>query len=279
MAVGGCAPPFIDNLDLDSPPGQCQCGEKADRACANDQHLWLVSSEHGSISLGSGGTGHHESCDSAVHKHRDSASFRSRGKDYAHAGAVGGLCLEANENRTSSDSYTTPENYSAVPVVDNTERAIFAAGCFWGVEHYFMRAEGVKSTRVGYIGGHTSNPTYREVCAGTTGHAEAIEVVYDAAQTSFEDMARLFFETHDPTQRNRQGPDVGEQYRSAVFYIDEEQKAIAEKLIGLLRAKGLDVVTELEPAATFWPAETYHQQYYEKTGKSPYCHFYTKRFD
>jgi peptide methionine sulfoxide reductase msrA/msrB len=147
------------------------------------------------------------------------------------------------------------------------------------VEHYFMRAKGVRSTRVGYIGGHTSEPTYQEVCSGTTGHAEAIEVVFDTDQTTYEDMARLFCDTHDPTQRNRQGPDIGEQYRSAVFYLDEDQKSTAEQLIGLLRAKGMDVVTELEPATTFWPAEQYHQQYYEKTGKSPYCHFYTKRFD
>ena len=142
-----------------------------------------------------------------------------------------------------------------------------------------MRAKGVRSTSVGYIGGHTSDPTYQEVCSGTTGHAEAIEVIFDPEQTTYEDMARLFFETHDPTQRNRQGPDMGEQYRSAVFYLDENQRSTAETLIGLLRAKGMDVVTELEPASTFWPAEQYHQQYYEKTGKSPYCHFYTKRFD
>ncbi len=160
-----------------------------------------------------------------------------------------------------------------------TERAIFAGGCFWGTEYYFQRAKGVLFTRVGYSGGHSDNPSYKEVCSGTTGHAEVLEVVFDPDQTSFEDMARLFFEIHDPTQRNRQGPDIGSQYRSAVFYVDDEQKRVTEKLIEKLRTQGLDVVTEVVPASTFWPAENYHQQYYDQTGKSPYCHFYTKRFN
>jgi peptide methionine sulfoxide reductase msrA/msrB len=160
-----------------------------------------------------------------------------------------------------------------------TEKAIFAGGCFWGVEHYFQRADGVTSTRVGYTGGHKENPTYREVCSGTTGHAEAIEIEYDPAETTYEVLARLFFETHDPTQLDRQGPDVGHQYRSAVYYLSDEQRETAEHLIGLLRAKGYDVVTEVERAETFWPAEDYHQRYYENTGKNPYCHFYTPRFD
>ena len=134
-------------------------------------------------------------------------------------------------------------------------------------------------TRVGYTGGQTDEPTYEEVCSGRTGHAEALEVVFDPKETSYETLARLFFETHDPTQLNRQGPDVGHQYRSAVYYQDEAQKTTAESLIEILRSKGYDVVTEVEPATTFWPAEGYHQRYYEKTGKTPYCHFYTPRFD
>ena len=156
--------------------------------------------------------------------------------------------------------------------------AIFASGCFWGTEYYMKRAEGVLRTRVGYTGGHVDRPSYREVCTGRTGHAEAVEVTFDPTVTDFETLARLFFETHDPTQVDRQGPDIGTQYRSAVFFLDEEQRAAAERLVGLLTDGGLDVVTEIVPAGTFWPAEDYHQDYYGNSGQSPYCHFYTPRF-
>ncbi|MHB9027607.1 MAG: bifunctional methionine sulfoxide reductase B/A protein [Candidatus Latescibacterota bacterium] len=159
-----------------------------------------------------------------------------------------------------------------------TETAYFAGGCFWGVEYYLKKEAGVISTRVGYMGGHTKNPTYKEVCSGATGHAETLEVVFDPSKTSFERLARLFFETHDPTQRNRQGPDIGNQYRSAIFYANDDQKQTAETLIELLTGTGFRVATELEKADTFWPAEDYHQDYYAKTGKQPYCHGYTKRF-
>lgn len=157
-------------------------------------------------------------------------------------------------------------------------RAIFAGGCFWGVEYFLERAEGVVATTVGYIGGSTENPTYRDVCSHTTGHAEAVEVLYDKRHTSFEKLARLFFDIHDPTQVNRQGPDIGDQYRSAIFYLDEQQKRVAERLIDLLEKKGLDIATRLEPAGTFWPAEDYHQDYYRKKGSQPYCHARQKRF-
>lgn len=159
-----------------------------------------------------------------------------------------------------------------------TEKAIFAGGCFWGVEYYFQKARGVISTRVGYIGGHTHNPTYQQVCGEDTGHAEALEVTYDPAQTNYETMAKLFFEIHDPAQVNRQGPDIGDQYRSAVFYLNGGQKQTAEKLIQQLKDKGYKVATQLAAAAAFWPAEDYHQRYYEKKGALPYCHAYTKRF-
>ena len=172
-------------------------------------------------------------------------------------------------------------NFKPDTQMDNpakTETAIFAGGCFWGVQHYFDKAPGVIKTVVGYTGGTKANPTYKEVCSHTTGHVEAIQVTYDPAKTSYEAMAKLFFEIHDPTQTNGQGPDIGPQYLSEVFYSDETQHSIANELIAKLRAKGYKVATRVRPAATFWPAEDYHQAYYEKTGKEPYCHVYTKRF-
>lgn len=160
----------------------------------------------------------------------------------------------------------------------NTQTAYFAGGCFWGMEYFFQNEEGVISTRVGYMGGHKQNPTYHEVCSSTTGHAETIEVVYDFSKTTFEKLARLFFEIHDPTQINRQGPDIGEQYRSVIFYMNDEQKQTAEKLIKTLEEKGYKIATELTRANTFWEAEEYHQDYYMNKGERPYCHFYQKRF-
>ena len=159
-----------------------------------------------------------------------------------------------------------------------TETAVFAGGCFWGVEHLMGKTPGVLSIESGYTGGKTGHPTYREVCSHTTGHAEAVRIRFDPAVVSYETLARLFFEIHDPTQVDRQGPDVGDQYRSEIFYTTPEQKRTALELIGRLRAKGYDVVTKLSPATTFWKAEDYHQNYYDRKGASPYCHRYVKRF-
>lgn len=145
-------------------------------------------------------------------------------------------------------------------------RAIFAAGCFWGVEYQFQQQPGVLSTTVGYIGGSTEKPTYEQVCSHTTGHAEAVEVLYDPVRVSFEDLAKLFFEIHDPTQVDRQGPDVGDQYRSAIFTTNDEQKAIAEKLIAELRGRGMKIATQVTPAGKFWPAEDYHQDWFANKG-------------
>lgn len=158
------------------------------------------------------------------------------------------------------------------------EKAIFAAGCFWGVEYYFQNAKGVISTKVGYTGGKIENPSYEEVCSKTSGHYEAIEVNFDTEKTSYEEMVKLFFSIHDFSQENGQGPDIGPQYRSAIFYIDEKQKGTAENLIKELENRGHKVITEIKPAATFYPAENYHQRYYEKTGKEPYCHIMRKIF-
>ncbi len=161
---------------------------------------------------------------------------------------------------------------------DASEIAIFAGGCFWGTEYWMQMQKGVISTEVGYIGGKEQNPTYEQVCAHLTGHAEAVKIVFNPKMVSYETLLKLFFEIHDPTQVNRQGPDVGEQYRSEIFYADEAQKQTAKKLINILKSKGLNVVTKLSKVGDFWSAEDYHQDYYKNKGSKPYCHFYTKRF-
>ena len=178
----------------------------------------------------------------------------------------------------NSVSLNFTENTKAVPNEAHTETAIFAGGCFWGVEHLIQEKEGVISAESGYTGGNKESPTYREVSAGITGHAEAVKIVYDPQKISYEELARFFFEIHDPTQRNRQGPDIGEQYRSEIFYLDEHQKQTARKLLKELKDSGYKVVTKLSPASVFYPAEEYHQDYYVKNGKRPYCHVYTQRF-
>ena len=155
---------------------------------------------------------------------------------------------------------------------------IFAAGCFWGVQYQFQRQAGVLNTTVGYTGGPEQNPTYPELKAHQTHHVEAIKVDYDEQVVSYEDLCKLFFEIHDPAQTDGIGPDLGPQYRSEIFYLDEVQKATAEEVIALLREKGDEVNTVLRPAETFWKAEEYHQHYYDKTGDEPYCHIRVKKF-
>jgi len=169
-------------------------------------------------------------------------------------------------------------NFIPGQMEEEFNKAIFAGGCFWGMEYHFDNVKGVKETSVGYIGGSTEDPTYKEVCYENTGHAEAIEIEFDPSIVTYEELTKLFFEIHDPTQLNKQGPDVGEQYRSEIFYFDENQKKVAENLINLLKEKGYNVVTKLTKAGEFWDAEEYHQEYYEKKNGTPYCHIYTKRF-
>jgi len=169
-------------------------------------------------------------------------------------------------------------NFESLIKKNKTERAIFASGCFWGTEYHLSKVDGVISTTVGYTGGTKDEPNYKEVCTGTTGHAEATEVIYDPSKVTYEELAKLFFETHDPSQVDRQGPDIGTQYRSGIFYINDEQKRVAEKLIATLNSKGVNVATEVTKASTFWNAEDYHQDYYDHKGTTPYCHIYIKRF-
>src|SRR6185295_2515718 len=145
------------------------------------------------------------------------------------------------------------------------EKAIFAAGCFWGVQFYFDEVPGVTATTVGYTGGHTENPTYEQVCTHTTGHAEAVLVEFDPKKVSFEVLLKQFFRMHDPTQLNRQGPDVGDQYRSAIYYFNEDQKQQAEKVKTSSQVSfNKPIVTQLEPAGEFYKAEDYHQKYTQK---------------
>lgn len=158
--------------------------------------------------------------------------------------------------------------------MSSTERAYLAAGCFWGIEEVFRTTPGVVSTAVGYMGGHEESPTYERVCAGTTGHAETVEIVFDSEKISYEKILELFWKSHNPTQVNRQGPDVGEQYRSVIFYTSPQQQRIAEESKAAEQRNGgyhAPLATSIEPAQTFWKAEEYHQQYFLKNGGGV-CH-------
>lgn len=152
------------------------------------------------------------------------------------------------------------------------EQACFAAGCFWGVQYYFDQVPGVVKSEVGYTGGDTEDPTYEEVCSHTTGHAEAVLLEFDASKVSYETLCKHFFRLHDPTQLNRQGPDIGDNYRSAIFYVNEDQKVVAEQVRDASQAAFKEpIVTQIEPLGPFYQAEEYHQKYAEKTGRGM-CH-------
>ncbi|MFN2587224.1 MAG: peptide-methionine (S)-S-oxide reductase MsrA [Actinomycetota bacterium] len=177
--------------------------------------------------------------------------------------------------------FPVPETHAVLgtrlqpPFPEGLETAVFALGCFWGAERLFWRLDGVYSTAAGYSGGFTPNPTYEEVCSGTTGHAEVVQVVFDPAKVSYAELLRVFFEEHDPTQGMRQGNDVGTQYRSAIYYTTDEQKRVAEEVLGsyntALRERGFGpVTTEVAAAGPFYYAEDYHQQYLHKVPNG-YC--------
>ena len=158
------------------------------------------------------------------------------------------------------------------------KKAYFAGGCFWGIEHLMQQQDGVLSVVSGYMGGHVEHPTYNQVCQQNTGHVEAVEILYDPNQVTFEALGKLFFEIHDPTQHDGQGPDIGSQYASVIFYSCDEEKKTAEYLINKLIKSGLSISTKIMPSQIFWKAEESHQDYYEKHHKAPYCHRYQKRF-
>jgi len=171
-------------------------------------------------------------------------------------------------------------DFQAVKNDNKYKKAYFASGCFWGTEYWLQKAKGVFDADSGYMGGHTTNPTYREICGKKTGHLETVEVTYNPTVISFETLSKLFFETHNPEQMNGQGPDVGPQYLSAIFTNDTEEEEIATKLINELEAKGMNIATMLKDANEhiFYKAEHEHQNYYKLRNSTPYCHVYTKRF-
>ena len=153
------------------------------------------------------------------------------------------------------------------------QQALFGGGCFWCVEAIFLQLKGVEKVVSGYAGGHTKNPSYEDICTGNTQHAEVVLIDYDETQLSFQQLLDVFFTTHDPTTLNRQGNDVGTQYRSVIYYFNSEQQQQAQQIIEQLKAEGLDIVTELSPAPTFYPAEEYHQNFFAKNPAQGYCNF------
>lgn len=161
---------------------------------------------------------------------------------------------------------------------DDLSKAYFAGGCFWGVEYYFENLKGVLSVESGYMGGKVVNPTYKDVSKGNSGHLEVVEITYDPNKVTYESLAKLFFEIHDPTQVDGQGPDIGSQYLSAVFVSNEEERKTVKKLIAILSSKGMKIATKIKDIKPFYKAEKYHQDYYERKGSQPYCHAYIKRF-
>lgn len=197
----------------------------------------------------------------------------------AHLGHVFvGEGYTAKDTRYCVNSISLEFQKKDQPTVPHYTKAYFAGGCFWGMEYYFEKLRGVKEVNSGFMGGHLKNPSYRDVIDKKTGHYEAIEVVYDSSKISYEQLAKYFFEIHDPTQKDGQGPDIGEQYQSAVFVKDENEKRIVLSLIQRLEKNGLKVATKVFNLQPFYKAEGYHQDYYQKKGTTPYCHGYTKRF-
>lgn len=189
-------------------------------------------------------------------------------------GLLSALSACAQSSKNSAPVTLLP----AAPAQAGNETLILASGCFWGTEYFLQRIDGVLSTTVGYTGGHVENPSYEQVCGKRTGHYEACLVEFDPKRTTAEEVLRTFFETHDPTQANGQGPDIGPQYRGAVFYQNDSQRDLTLSLIALLTAKGLKIATEVLPAQAFYSAEGYHQDYYDAKGGTPYCHGYRKLF-
>jgi peptide methionine sulfoxide reductase msrA/msrB len=188
-------------------------------------------------------------------------------------------CINSASLRFIAAEDLEKEGYGEYAILFDLQKATFAAGCFWGVESLFKQVKGVVETTVGYTGGTSPDPTYRQVCTGITGHAEVVQILYDAKMVSYEELLSLFWRTHDPTTKNRQGPDEGTQYRSAIFYHSEEQRKAAERSKEEFDRSGVylnKATTQIAPASTFYAAEEYHQDYFEKQGKGA-CHVLRKK--
>lgn len=262
--------PFSGEYDQTDAPGTYLC-----RQCG----LALFRSQS-KFHSGCGWPSFDEEISGAVHRQMDADGRRTEilcARCDAHLGHVfHGENYTAKNTRHCVNSLSL--DYVADLTVTDTEEAIFAAGCFWGVEYYFKKLPGVLKTEVGYTGGNKDKPSYEEVCSGKTGHVEAIRVLYDPAKINYEKVAKYFFEIHDPTQRNGQGPDVGAQYLSVIFYYNDKQKKTVQELINELEKLEYQVATKILSVSVFWSAETYHQDYYRKHQNTPYCHRYEKRF-
>lgn len=216
----------------------------------------------------------------ALHvKHHDLQHNYARGKAYPELQAKHGRALEmvqaAVDGCSHVELYRTPKGDAA----HNLGVAIFAGGCFWGVQHHFGKVPGVRRTLVGYTGSDAGRPSYADVRNHTLPFVEAVIVEFDTRAVSYTELCKLFFEIHDPAQTDGVGPDLGPQYRSCIFYADEQQRREAQDVADILRSKGHEVNTRFLPAGNFWIGEEYHQRYYEKTGGEPYCHRRVKKFD
>lgn len=262
--------PLSGKYNDEIKPGSYLC-----RACGA-----VLFRSHHQFHSGCGWPSFDDEIKNAIKRHIDQDGRRTEivcARCDAHLGHVfSGEKMTANNQRHCVNSLAI--EFVSDEKVTKTDEVIIAGGCFWGVQYLFEQLSGVLLTEVGYIDGTTDHPSYEQVCSHKTGHVEAVRVVFDVEKISYENILKYFLEIHDPAQSNGQGPDIGSQYLSRIYYFDDQQKIIAEKIIQELRQKGVNVATKIKPVTFFWPAENDHQHYYQKNKQAPYCHRYTKRF-